>query len=397
MIKTTRRGVLAGAAALLATPALVRAQAAPIKIGSLTPLTGGGGSYGPPMRDAIVGVVNEVNQAGGVLGGRQIQVVTEDDQTNPEAAVRAARKLIDVDRVVAITGTWASAVTTAVAPLCWENHVVLCTVSGADSITQLPHQGYIFRTQPTTTLQFENVARFIQGLGATRVAYMGPQTPFAQGWIDQMRAFAAAHNMSSMSLIYEDRKTSYRSEVDEILRQRPDLIFLGGYVPDSTVLLRDIYRASFQGKIMGPAYAVNQQLVDALPPEVTTGIFIYEPWGAVDSGGYRRAMRLVNRQEIDPYTAQTYDHASLIALAIQAAGGDPNGQAIRDAWRRVSQGGGDSVDNAVDGLRMLREGKKIDYSGASGPCDFTDTGDITGTQFRYQRVNNRHFEVLRVG
>src|SRR5262245_23279994 len=133
MIKTTRRGVLAGAAALLAAPAIVRAQAAAIRIGSLTPLTGGGGSYGPPMRDAIVGVVNEVNQAGGVLGGRQIQVVSEDDQTNPEAAVRAARKLIDVDRVVAITGTWASAVTTAVAPLCWENKVVLCTVSGADS------------------------------------------------------------------------------------------------------------------------------------------------------------------------------------------------------------------------------------------------------------------------
>src|SRR5262245_50933706 len=113
MIKTTRRGVLAGAAALVAAPAIVRvayAQAAPIKIGSLTPLTGGGGSYGPPMRDAIVGVINEVNQAGGVLGGRQIQVVSEDDQTNPEAAVRAARKLIDVDRVVAITGTWASAV-----------------------------------------------------------------------------------------------------------------------------------------------------------------------------------------------------------------------------------------------------------------------------------------------
>src|SRR5438477_387640 len=96
MTNTTRRGVLAGAAALLAAPAIVRAQAGPIRIGSLTPLTGGGGSYGPPMRDAIVGVINEVNQAGGVLG-RQIQVVSEDDQTNPEAAVRAARKLIDVD------------------------------------------------------------------------------------------------------------------------------------------------------------------------------------------------------------------------------------------------------------------------------------------------------------
>lgn len=393
----SRRAVLAGgaAAALLAAPALVRAQGAPIRIGSLTPLTGAGGSYGPVMRDAIVGVFNQVNAAGGVLG-RQIQVVTEDTQTNPEAAVRAARKLIDVDRVSAIAGTWASAVTTAVAPLCWENKVVLCTVSGADSITALPHQGYIFRTQPTTTLQFQNVMRFIQRNGGTRIFYAGPQTPFAAGWIEMMRTFTAANNLFSASMIYENNKTSYRSEVDEILRSRPDFIFLGGYVPDSTVLLRDLFRASYQGKIMGPAYAVNQQLVDALPAEVTNGIYIYEPWGAAESGAYRRLQQMVNRPEPDPYTSQTYDHASLLALAIQAAG-DPAGQAIRDAMRRVSQGGGEAVDNAVDGLRLLRENKKIDYTGASGPCDFLDTGDISGTQFRYQRVNNKRFDTLMIG
>jgi branched-chain amino acid transport system substrate-binding protein len=396
MTETTirRRAVLAGAAALIASPTIARAQAAPIKIGSLTPLTGGGGSVGPSMRDAIVGVINEVNQAGGVLG-RQIQVVTEDDQTNPEAAVRAARKLIDVDGVIAITGTWASAVTTAVAPLCWENKVVLCTVSGADSITQLPHQGYIFRTQPTGVLQWPAVSRFMHREGGARLAYMSPQTPFAQSAVDFIGQYARSNNLTFASLIYEDRKSSYRSEVDEIMRARPDFIFMGGYQPDVTVLIRDIFRASYSGKLLAAAYAVNQQVVDAAPAEVTNGIYLYEPWGAVASGGYRRLQRMLNRQEIDPYTTQTYDHASLIALAIQAAG-TPSGQAMRDAWRRVSQGGGDAVDNAVDGVRLLREGKKIDYSGASGPCDFTDTGDIGGAQFRWQRIANKRFETVRV-
>jgi branched-chain amino acid transport system substrate-binding protein len=101
------------------------------------------------MLRAIQGVVEEANAAGGIRG-RQIRVVAEDDQTNPDAGVRGARKLIDVDRVSAIMGTWASAVTTAVAPLCWENRLPLFTVSGADSITLLPHQGYIFRTQPNS-------------------------------------------------------------------------------------------------------------------------------------------------------------------------------------------------------------------------------------------------------
>jgi len=106
--RVTRRTVLTGAAALVAAglvPPRTWSQPAPIKLGTLTPLTGAGGSYGPSMRKAMEFVAGEINAAGGVLG-HQIQLVSEDDQTSPEAAVRAARKLIDVDRVVAIMGTW---------------------------------------------------------------------------------------------------------------------------------------------------------------------------------------------------------------------------------------------------------------------------------------------------
>ena len=76
------------------------------------------------MAKVAAAVVEEVNKAGGVLG-RRIVLVSEDDQTSPEAGVRAARKLIDVDKVAAIMGTWASSVTTAVAPLCWESKTFL--------------------------------------------------------------------------------------------------------------------------------------------------------------------------------------------------------------------------------------------------------------------------------
>src|SRR5499427_10899255 len=176
----SRRAVLGGAAALAASRALpVRAQAPPIKLGTLTPLTGAGGSYGPSMRKAMAWVVEQVNGAGGVLG-RRVELVSEDDQTNPDAGVRAARKLIDVDKVVAIMGTWASAVTTAVAPLCWESKTFLTTVSGADSITQLPHQGYLVRTQPTTHLQSGKHAEFIASQGVRRCYMMSIQAPFAQ-------------------------------------------------------------------------------------------------------------------------------------------------------------------------------------------------------------------------
>ena len=122
-IRQTRRTVLKAASALATASILPTgsyAQSEPLRLGVLTALTGAGGADGPRMLKAMQLVADEVNAAGGVLG-RKIELVVEDDQTNPEAAVRAARKLIEVNKVPVLMGTWASAVTSAVAPVCWES------------------------------------------------------------------------------------------------------------------------------------------------------------------------------------------------------------------------------------------------------------------------------------
>jgi branched-chain amino acid transport system substrate-binding protein len=90
-------------------------------------------------------------------------------------------------------------------------------------------------------------------------------------------------------------------------------------------------------------------------------------------------------EQVDPYSAQTYDHANLAVLAAAAAG-DASGTAIRDALRTISQGEGEAVADAVSGLAVLAGGGAVNYTGASGPCDFDEIGDITGTQFLFNRI-----------
>jgi len=392
-----RRAVLQGAtaaAALLAAPAIVRAQAGTIRLGTLTPLTGAGGSYGPSMRDAVALVVKDVNAAGGV-GGQKIDLISEDDQTNPEAGVRAAHKLIDVDKVSAIIGTWASSVTTAVAPLCWESKTALFTVSGADSITALPHQGFIFRTQPNSQLQVHEASKFMLGEGGRKLAYIGPQTPFAQSSIDIMTAEAKKGGQGVDSLIYENNKTSYRSEVDKILQGNPDWLLLGGYTPDTIILLKDLYKAGYKGKMLGFAYAVNAKLLEALPKEVTEGIYTFEPSPAIGSAAHGHLLKMLGKSDVDPYTAQCYDHINLAVLAMAKAKAT-SGQAIHDSVRLISQGGGKEVSDAVTGLKAVAAGEKIDYSGASGPCDFLPSGDISGTKFRFDQVKDGKFVTKKI-
>ena len=395
----SRRTLLAGSAALAAAawaPRRAAAQGASIRLGTLTPLTGAGGAYGPSMRKAMEWVAGEVNGAGGVLG-RKIELVSEDDQTNPEAAVRAARKLIDVDKVAAIMGTWASAVTTAVAPLCWESKTFLTTVSGSDTITQLPHLGYLVRTQPNTQLQIGKLGEFILSLKFKRVFVLAAQTPFAAPSQKRLSEILPKGGSELVGgVIYDKDKTTFRSEIDQALRAKPDLIYLNGYTPDTTVVLKELFKAGYTGAKIAQGYAVNQKLLDSVPAEVTDGTYTATPSPAVDSAGYKRLAKFLGAADLDPYSCQCHDHASLVILAIAKAKGEATGTAIKDNVRKISQGGGVKVDNAVEGLKLLAQGKEINYEGASGPCDFTETGDIIDCKIRFDVAEKGAFKPVKL-
>jgi ABC-type branched-subunit amino acid transport system substrate-binding protein len=395
----SRRTVLKGAAAatpaVLMPPGLLRAQPAPLRLGVLTPLTGAGGFDGPRMLKAMQTVAAEVNAAGGVLG-RKIELVVEDDQTSPEAAVRAARKLIDVDKVPVIMGTWASAVTSAVAPVCWESRTFLTTVSGADTITLLPHQGYLIRTQPNSKLQATKHAEFIASLGVKRVYVMSIQAPFALPTQTHLEEVLAKNGSAMVgALIYEKDKTTYRSEVDQALRSNPDFIYLNGYAPDVTVLLRDLYRAGFTGPRMAQSYALTSKVLESLPPDVTDGAYTVQPSADVGSPAYDLAKKRLGLSDPDTYECQATDWISLVSLTIGKAG-EASGTALKDNVRKISQGSGVKAYSAVEGLRLLAEGKDINYEGASGPCDFTDIGDIFDCKFRYNKVEAGKFTFLKI-
>lgn len=397
-VTASRRRFVQGAGALAFVgfaPAVVRAQGQPITLGILTPLTGAGGVDGPRMEKAMKAVFAEVNAAGGVLG-RKIDTVLEDTQTNPEAAVRAARKLIDVNKVPAILGTWASAVTTAVAPLCWESKTFICTTSGADSITLLPHQGYLIRTQPNNYLQAGAHAAFIASTGAKRVYVLSIQAPFSQPTQDRMKEVLPKHGSQMVGgLIYDKDKTSYRSEVDIALKTKPDAIYLNGYSPDVAVVVRDLYRAGYTGTRFTQSYVMTQKVIDSLPPEVTEGMYIVQPSADVNSPAYGLVKKRIGVENPDSYECAATDWASLVCLAMAKAK-EATGIGMRDNVRKISQGNGVKVSTAVEGLKLLAEGKEINYEGASGPCDFNEKGDILDCKFRYSKIGKGKIEFLKV-
>jgi ABC-type branched-subunit amino acid transport system substrate-binding protein len=398
MTHLNRRAVLksvAAGAVAAGLPMRAYAQGEPLKIGILTPLTGAGGNDGPRMLKAMQAVFDEVNKAGGVLG-RMVEAVVEDDQTNPEAAVRAARKLIEVNKVPIIMGTWASAVTSAVAPVCWESKTFIMTVSGADSISLLPHQGYLVRTQPTTKLQSAAHAAYIASAGAKKVAVIGIQAPFAVSSKEHLEAGMKGQGGTVVShVIYEKDKPTYRSEIDLAMKGNPDFLYLNGYAPDTIVVLRDLFKANVNLPKFCQTYAVPQATLDANPPEVSEGVVTATPSADVESKAYDLAKARLGLTDVDGFAAQATDWASLAVLAF-AKSKEASGTAFKDNVRKISQGGGVKVYSAIDGLKQLATGKEINYDGASGPCDFNEIGDISECRFRFSKVVKGKLEFMKI-
>jgi branched-chain amino acid transport system substrate-binding protein len=399
MAHVTRRDVLAtgaAAAAALLThlPSAGRAQPkAPIPVGTLCPLTGAGGAYGPDMQKAIVAVAERINKGGGIHG-RPIQLFHEDSQTNPEAAVRAARKLIDVNKVVALMSTFASAVTLAVKPLAIEAKVFYISVSGADAVTEGNHGGYIARTQPNTRLQGQVYGKWVVSRKEwKRVALMALQTPFAVPFGDNFSAAVKAAGVTiTDSLIYEDKKASYRSEITRVLATNPELIMLLGYTPDSVVMAKELYRAAYKGALLGPAFAINAKFVEGASPEVAEGVWAIDPAPSFDSPAYKQFAAAVPQADKNPYAPQSWDHMTLVGLALAAGHGEPSGTLVKDTLRAISNPPGATVTSYEEGSRVLAEGKKINYEGASGSCDFDAIGDILSRPFGVYQVRKGKIE-----
>ena len=131
----------------LATAAIGRnAQAAdkgPIKIGFIAPQTGNFAQIGLDMVTGFKMFLDEINNT---VAGRKIELIVEDEGTNPSAAIAKARKLVTHDKVNLIAGVFMTAAAYAIAPVCIESEIpLIITVSSGDDLTQRKRSQYVTR------------------------------------------------------------------------------------------------------------------------------------------------------------------------------------------------------------------------------------------------------------
>lgn len=386
MKSITRRDFVAagaGLAAASAVPSLALAQAGDtFRIGSLCPVTGGGSSYGAGMQKAIELAVTEVNAAGGA-GGRKLAVFAEDGQTKPEAAVLAAKKLIEVNKVQAILGTWSSGVTLAVMPLTDAASIIQMNTSGAPAISTQDTKDLVWRFQATNDAIGAAFAAAAEKRGFKTAATMAFNNASGIGNTEGFKkAWTKKGGKVVGSVVYEPNRPSYRTELQQVLAQKPDVIVMGSYLPDSTIILREWYQTGQDVKWILPGWAANPELVKALGNEVVEGVIAVDTVSNENAASYKNLDVLYRKAMGKPissnvYAAMTYDMAISLALAMEAAGPNATPLQVNAKLREVSNAPGVMVYSFAEGKKLLAQKQKINYQGASSRLDFDQYGDVS--------------------
>lgn len=364
-------------------PGLAFAQQGGVfRIGSLTPITGAGSPYGPGMQQAIRLAVDEVNAAGGA-GGVKLELFTEDDQTKPDAAVLAAKKLIEVNKVQAILGTWASGVSLAVMPLTDAANIIEMNVSGAPAISTLDTKDLVWRFQATNDRFGAAFSEICVKRGFKRPATMAFNNASGLGNVEGFaRAWKKRGGEVVASVVYEPNRPSYRSELQKILNAKPDVVVMGSYLPDTTIILREWYQAGVDVKWIIPGWAANPELVKALGPELCEGLISVDTVSNEKSASYAHFDAAFQKATGKPaasniYAAMAYDMVIALALAIEAAGPNATVAQVNAKLREVSNAPGTPVYKFAEAKALIAKKTKVNYEGASSKLDFDQYGDAT--------------------
>jgi branched-chain amino acid transport system substrate-binding protein len=204
-----------------------------ILIGEYGSLTGPQATFGTSTNNGIQMAIDAVNKSGGVKG-RQVKILTEDDQSKQEEAALAVTKLISQNNVLAILGEVGSSNSLAAAPICQSNKVPMITPSSTNP--EVTKKGdYIFRVCFTDNDVGENIARYVvQELHFKRAAILTDiKTDYSTGLTATIeKTFTSLGGQMVAHANYSNGDSDFRSQLTSIKQANPDIIFLPGYYTD---------------------------------------------------------------------------------------------------------------------------------------------------------------------
>ena len=325
-----------------------------IKIGVITPLTGGAAKYGEDLKRGYDLAVEEINGKGGVNGSK-IKLIYEDSEAQPPKAVSAARKLIDRDKVVTILGCFGSSATLAVAPIAENKKVVL--LSSASSSPKVTDAGdYIFRNEISDRYGAKETARLFFDLGFRKIGVLFINNDFGIDFCDVVqKTYNELDGTVTAAETFEQDAKDFRTQLVKIKESNPEAILIVSY-KEAILILKQMRELGIKKQILSTALFEDPEILEKVG-DIAEGT-IYTYYGTFDPQSQDVRIRefiknFRERYGVDPeyYAPIGYDAVKILALAIEK--------------------GGFKSEQIKNALYQIK-----DFPGLSGTTSFDENGDV---------------------
>ncbi len=365
-------------------------RAADYKIGTIWPMTGTAAAFGEAIQNACNLVKGYVDEAGGI-NGYGLKLIHRDSGSEPTKGVDAARKLVNIDRVPAIVGAYSSGVAMAVSQgVTIPGEVVFVTLGTSPMISVVDDNDYFFRASAHDLFNGRVLGDAMYENGHRKIGIIYVNNAYGKGIADAAAVtFSKIHDGEVVANVpFDIGKASYSSEIDRTYQNGSvDAALVIAYPEDATVIHKEIYAKGWDNI---PWYGSPDQkvpeLIDSLGTDYMSGIVIGSTQGRWPGPSKDSFMEGYNDRYGEyppkPYMAPGFDGLVSVILAIARSGKTPDeitGQDVRDNMRAVTSPPGEEIYATPEGFKkafsLLKEGKEINYIGASGDIEFDKYGD----------------------
>lgn len=347
--------------------------AEPIKIGLIYPLSGPIAYDGQSVTNGAKLAAEEINNKGGLLGGRKIELIIEDGQGMPAQSLAAAEKLINRDKVVALMGCYRSSASLAVQPIAEKNKIpMMSVVSSAPKLTESGFK-YYFRNTPKEAMLVDVAARYlITKLGIKKVSFLGPNDEWGraglEGWTEMIKKHGGQVVTADLFMTGE---TNYQPYLTKIKSIKPDAMAVQAETLDGSMIFKQAKEMGLDITKIGSGPMASQKFME-LAKDASEGIYSILPWVHTYDTPENKAFtenyakRFPDRGIPDKYGAAGYDGIYVFAAAI-TKGGNADRESIRKGMTMVD-------------VKTLQGTVKFDAKGQSHPLAFItqNKGSVPG-------------------
>lgn len=362
-----------------------------IKLGFMIGVTGDYAAYYPPSEAGALIAIDEINEAGGVLG-RPVELVIGDNLSTAEGAVQAFNKLVDVDNVVAIGGVESDGAVANLQSIKDRKIPTICPACGTDKLDTAGGD-YIFRITGSDSDGGLIAAQFARDNGFSRVAMLVQNTEGAAGPADIFkRVFAERVGGEVITDVrFEPGQSSYQAQVDEVFAGAPEAVYLAAGFEAGGIILQEWARRGLAGSWFFSPDLVVPEISGLEGIDISNGVAraAIASYDTTSPAYASYASRYLEKTGDEPssglYDANQYDQYIILALAIQKAG-TTDGEAVAREIAGILNGPGTVVYTYADGLAAIEAGEEIDYHGASSGLDVNEFGNLASPVFGEQQI-----------